>query len=32
VEFERGGPEKGNVGELEGLLRDVEEGIREKGI
>jgi translocation protein SEC72 len=32
VEFERGGPEKGNIGELEGLLRDVEEDIKEKGI
>jgi translocation protein SEC72 len=32
VEFERGGPEKGNIGELEGLLRDVEEVIKAKGI
>ena len=30
VEFERGGPEKGSIGELEGLLRDVEKSIEAK--
>jgi len=30
VEFERNGPEKGNLGELEGLLREVEGSFKEK--